>query len=126
MLIRNGGFSSAQLREIALSKILAVVVERKSVVPFVTFTILAGVATILARYNVLWFLIDLTTDQIRVITSAGVAATVSCAIPMVLRLLFVNVLVRPEGEPKALKVRLVAVRPAKRLAKRFRELSTTS
>lgn len=126
MVIRSEGFGSVQFREMALDKITAVVVERKGVIPFATLTIIATILTVLAWYNSLWFLINLTQPDILIITSCGLAAAVVCAIPMMFRLLFVNVLVRSEGEPNALIIRFVLVRQAKRLARRFRELSSSS
>jgi len=125
MVIRSEGFGSVEFREVALNKVTAVVVERKSVIPFATLTILASVVTVSAWYNALWFLINLTEQGILMITSGGLSVAVVCAVPMMFRLLFVNVLVRSEGEPNALIVRLVPVRQAKRLAKRFRELSSS-
>jgi hypothetical protein len=125
MVIRSEGFGSVEFREVALNKVTAVVVERKSVIPFATLTILASMVTVSAWYNALWFLINLTEQGILMITSGGLSVAVVCAVPMMFRLLFVNVLVRSEGEPNALIVRLVPVRQAKRLARRFRELSSS-
>ena len=125
MVIRSEGFGSVQFREMALNKITAVVVERKSVIPFATLTILASAVTVSAWYNALWFLINLTQQDILTITSGGLSAAVVCAVPLMFRLVFVNVLVRSEGEPNALIVRFVPVRQAKRLARRFRELSSS-
>ncbi len=126
MVVRSEGFGSVQFRELPLSKITAVVVERKGVIPFAILTILAVSVTALAWYNALWFLINLTQQEILIVASAGLFATVVCAIPTVFRILFVNVLVRSEGEPNALIIRFVLVRRAKRLARRFREFSSTS
>ena len=125
MVSRSEGFGSVQFRDMPLNKITAVVVERKSVIPFATLTILATAIAVSAWYNALWFLINLTQQDILTITSGGLIVAVVCVIPMMFRLLFVNVLVRSEGEPNALIVRLVPVRQAKRLAKRFRELSSS-
>jgi len=125
MIIRSEGFGSVQFREMALNKITAVVVERKRVIPFATSTILASAITISARYNALWFLINLTQKEILIVTSGGLCVVIVCAVPLMFRLLFVNVLVRSEGEPTALILRFVPFRQAKRLAKRFRELSSS-
>ena len=125
MVSRSEGFGLVQFRDMPLNKITAVVVERKSVIPFATLTILATAIAVSAWYNALWFLINLTQQDILTITSGGLIVAVVCVIPMMFRLLFVNVLVRSEGEPNALIVRLVPVRQAKRLAKRFRELSSS-
>lgn len=126
MVIRSEGFGLVQFRELPLSKITAVVVERKGVIPFAILTILAATVTAIAADNPFWFLFSLTQQETLVVTSAGLVATVVCATPTMFRLLFVNVLVRSEGEPNAMIIRFVLVRRAKRLARRFRELSSTS
>ncbi len=126
MVVRSEGFGLVQFREMPLNKITAVVVERKGVIPFATLTILAATITALASYNPLWFLFSLTQQETLIVTTAGLSAAVVCAIPTLFRLLFVNVLVRSEGEPNALIIRFVLIRRAKRLARRFREFSSTS
>ena len=123
MVIRSGLLGSPEPHQIPLSTVRAVVVDRKSVMPFATMTVLAGVVAVLAKYNALWFLINLNQAQIAWVSDVGFTAMLLCAIPLVLRALFVNVTVRSDADAAVLVVRLVSVRSAKRLAKRFRELS---
>jgi hypothetical protein len=123
MQLIGGGFGSAQSHEVAYSDVLAVVVQRKSVVPFATVTILAFALALIAKYNALWFVIDLGRTGI-FITSIGLAIAILSAVPAILRLMFVNVLVRSSEGP--LTLRLVPIRSAKCLARRFSEMSTGS
>jgi hypothetical protein len=123
MQLIGGGLGSAQCHEVSYSDVLAVVVERKSIVPFATLAILAFVLALIAKYNALWFVIDLSRTEI-FITSIGLGIAILCAIPTILRLMFVNVLVRSSRGPLA--VRLVPIRSAKRLARRFSEMSAGS
>ena len=126
MVVRSEGFGLVQFRELPINKITAVVVERKSVIPFAMLTILAATIAAIAADNPFWFLFNLTQQETLIVTMAGVSASVVCAIPTLFRLLFVNILVRSEGEPNALIIRFVLVRRAKRLARQFREFSSTS
>jgi hypothetical protein len=126
MVIRSSVLGSLKPYEIPITTIRAVVVDRKSVVPFTAMTILAAVITVLASYNALWFLINLTSTQIELVTRVGFTVTILCAIPMMVRAMFVNVIVRSNGDAVVLMARLVPLRSAKGLAKRFRELSVTS
>ncbi len=126
MVVRSEGFGLVQFRELPLNKITAVVVERKGVIPFAILTLLAAAITAVAADNPFWFLFNLTQQQTLLVTTAGVFAAVVCAIPTLFRLLFVNVLVRSEGEANAMILRFVLVRRAKHLARRFRELSSMS
>jgi len=125
MLIQSSFLRSTPFHEMPLNSIRAVVVERKSVIPFATLTILGSVVTILAQYNALWFMINLEPSQVYLITRVGFSAVILCVILMTLRLVFVNVSVRSEGDSTVLTVRLVPLRPAKRLVRRFRELSAS-
>ena len=113
------GLSSAQAYEIRFGDISAVVVERKSVVPFMTLMILAVIVFMVARYNLFWFVISINNWE-RFITPVTSAVAILCAIVTLLQLVFVTVTVRSRREP--LTVRLVPSRSAKRLARRFSEL----
>jgi hypothetical protein len=121
MVIRHGGVT--HLHEIPLTQIRAVIVERKSVIPFATVTVLAAAATFLAKYNPIWFLVNLSDKDSTLVSFAALSIAIVFAIPVVLRSAFVNVSVRSEGEPVLVRLGFVPARPAKRLAKRFRELS---
>jgi hypothetical protein len=120
MTIIGVGLGSTQPHDIKFSDVFSVVVERKSVVPFVTATILAIIVLLIANYNLLWFIINLYRTEWFVTTTA-LAIAVLCGIPTVLRLMFVNITVRSRSGP--LTVRLVPTGPAKRLARRFSEIS---
>ena len=122
-IIGGGGLGSAEPREIPFSHVSAVVVQRKSVVPFATLTILAVVAVLISKYNALWFVIDLSRMG-TLITPIGIGVAVLCAIPTVLRLVFVNISIRSGGS--LLTVRLVPVRSARRLARSFSVMSSGS
>jgi hypothetical protein len=123
MHLIGGGLGSAQSHEVSYSDVSAVVVQRKSVVPFATLTILAFALALIAKYNALWFVIDLSRIGV-FITWIGLTIAILSAVPAILRLMFVNVLIRSKGGP--LTVRLVPGRSAKRLARRFSEMSTGS
>jgi hypothetical protein len=109
--------------EIPFTHVSAVVVQRKSVVPFATLTILAVVAVLISKYNALWFLIDLSRPGL-LITPIAVGVAILCAIPTLLRLIFVNVSIRFGGS--LLTLRLVPISSAKHLARSFSEMSAGS
>jgi hypothetical protein len=112
--------SSTQCQELAYSDVSAVFVQRKSVVPFATLTILTVVVVLVSKFDLLWFIIDLYPISGFVVwTGCGIA--ILCAFVALLRLLFVNVLIRSNRGP--FLVRLVPIRSAKRLARRFSEIS---
>ena len=117
------GFGSTQCHEVSYGDVSAVVVDRKSVVPFAALTILAFVLALVAKYNAVWFVMDLSRTGI-FITWIGLGIATLCAIPTILRLIFVNIIIRSNDGP--LTVRLVPIRPAKRLARRFSEMSAGS
>jgi hypothetical protein len=121
MVVRHGG--STHLHEIALTQIRAIMVERKRVIPYATITVLAVAVAILAKYNPVYFVANLSDkDSTRVgVVALGVA--IVCVIPVILRSAFVNVSVRSEGEPVLIKLGFVSARSAARMAKRFREVS---
>ena len=113
------GRGSAQPREIRFGDVSSIVVQRKSVVPFATSMILAIIVFLIARYNLLWFLIDLSRWE-PIITSVALVITAICAVAALLRFTFVNVIVRSRRQPIVL--RLVPGRCAKRLVRGFREI----
>ena len=121
MVVRHGGLT--RLHEIPLTQIRAVIVERKTIIPFATVTVLATAATVLAKYNPIWFLVNLSDKESTLVSFAALSIAIVFAFPVVLRSAFVSVSVRSEGEPVLFRLGFVPARPAKRLAKRFRELS---
>jgi hypothetical protein len=112
------GLGSTQPHEIRFGEVASVVVQRKSVVPFMTLMILAIIVLLVAKRNLLWFVLNLSPAQWFIVPIA-LAIAILCAIPTVLRSIFVNVTVRSRRGP--LMVRLVPARSANRLARRFRE-----
>ena len=115
--------SSTLPHELAYSDVSAVFVQRKSVVPFATITILIVIAVLVSKYNMLWFVVDLDPiSDFIVWTGSGIA--ILCVMVTLLRLLFVNVLMR--SNRGLFVVRLVPIRSAKRLARRFSEISSGS
>lgn len=119
------GFSSPQ--DIKFNDVASVVVERKSIVPFATLTVLAAIILAIARYNLLWFIVNVYSVQMLVIPIApliALAIAILCGIPTILRLVFVNVSVSSGGGK--LMLRVVPIRSAKRLARRFSEISAGS
>jgi len=121
--IIGGSLGSVESREIPFSHVSAVVVQRKSVVPFATLTILAVVAVLISKYNPLWFVIDLSRVD-PLIALIGIGVAILCGIPTILRLTFVNVSIRSGGS--LLTIRFVLVRSARRLARSFSEMSSGS
>ncbi len=126
LVIDSKEWGGSKSHEVPLKRITAVVVERKSVMPFATLTILAAAAAVLTRYNALWFLVNLTRDNMVMATSAALATTVICAIPLVLRTFFVSVSISWDGDPPSFRVSFVPLRPGKRLAKQFQDLTMGS
>jgi len=117
------GLGSAQPHDVKFNDVSSVIVERKSVVPFTTMMVLTIIVLMIAKYNLLWFIINLYGAE-RFITPTALVIAILCGISSVLRLVFVNVTVRSRRGP--LTVRLVPSRPAKRLARRFSEVSAGS
>jgi len=126
MVLESKGWTNSASYELPIERIRAVVVERKSVIPSATLTVLAAAVTLLAKYNALWFLVNLTPENIGKVSSVALLIAVVCAIPTLLRTFFVNVSVTWDGKPATFRVGFVPVRSAKRLAKHFQELSTWS
>ena len=117
------GLGSAQ-RDIRFGDVSSIVVERKSMIPFLTLAVLAAIVLLVVRFNLLWFVLNLYTIQMLIIPIApwlALAIAILCGIPTILRLIFVNVFVR--SRVGVLTLRLVVPRSAKRLASRFSEIS---
>jgi hypothetical protein len=126
IVIDRKEWGGSKSHELPLKRITAVVVERKSVMPFATLTILAAAAAVLTRYNALWFLVNLTRDNLVMVSSAALAAAVICAIPTVLRTFFVSVSITWDGDPPSFRVSFVSIRRGKRLAKQFQDFTMGS
>ena len=112
--------------EIPLSHVRAVLVERKTVIPFATVTVLALALAVLVKYNPIWFLANLSDKDSTLVSLGALAFAVVFAVPTFLRSTFVSVSVTSEAEQVPVRLGFVASRPANRLAKQFRELSVGS
>lgn len=126
LVVDSNVWGGSKSHELPLKQIKAVVVERKSVMPYATLTILAAAVAVLARYNALWFLVNLAQDNQVIASSAALAATAICAIPAVLRAIFVSVSITRNGDPAYFRINYVPLRPGKRLAKQFQDLTAGS
>ena len=126
MLVRHGGPASSHRHEIPLSQVRAILVERKTVIPFATVTVLALALAVLVKYNPIWFLANLSDRDSTLVSLGALAFAIVFAVPTVLRSTFVSVSVTSEGEQVPVRLGFVASRSAKRLAKQFRELSVGS
>lgn len=125
MVIRSG-LTSAKVYELPLGQVRSVIVERKSIIPFATATLLAAIIAVLSKYNALWFVINLTPGEGGQVSTVALLVSILCAIPTIARALFVNMTVRWDGEPSCFHLRFVLSRRGRHLARRFHELSVTS
>lgn len=123
VVINSKEWGVSKSYQLPLRRIRAVVVERKSVIPFAILTILAGVMAIVTRDNALWFLVNLPQEEAGALSSVALFATIICAVPTLLRMFFVSVSVTWDGDPTSFRVGFVPVRPGKRLANKFQESS---
>jgi hypothetical protein len=127
MILKSLTWGNTHLYELPTNRIQTLIVQRKSVIPFAAFTVIAAVATILLRYNSLWFLVNLSALEDRVrISMIALIICVTSAVPTLFRVLFVNVSITWDGEPTAFLVRFVSAHRGRRLAKMFREISVGS
>jgi len=107
---------------IPLNRISSIIVQRKSVMPFITMTILVAIAGILLKYNSFWFLVDLTPDMSSKCSVIAFIIALSCAIPTLSRSLFVNVVITSTSSETWL-IRFVTAKSGLRLAAKFQELT---
>jgi len=112
--------------ELPIDRIRTVVVERKSVIPFATATVLAAVSAVVAKYNALWFIINLTPENMTRISTIAFGLMVLCAIPAMSRALFVSVAISWDGQPASFRARFVPARQGRGLAAKFQAISLES
>ena len=105
--------------KIPLREIRSVIVERKSVIPFATMTVLFLIVTIALKYNALWFLLDLSGDSR--FSAAAFLLVLFFVAPTFSRMLFVNVQISTQTAMWC--VRFVPAQSGKRLVKRLHEFS---
>jgi len=123
MVINSKEWGVSKSYQLPINRIRSVVVERKSVIPFATLTLIAAATTLIARYNALWFIVNLTPQNAQSVSSCALLVSVVSAIPTLIRILFVSVSITWDGNPTSFRVGFVPLRPGKRLAQKFQELS---
>lgn len=126
MIIDESGWRTVKSHELPVKRIKSVIVERKSLIPFATITVLAAIATVVVKYNALWFLVNPESQTTAWMSMTALAISVVSAIPTLSRAIFVNVAVTWDGEPSSFRVRFIPTHMGRRLARRFREVSVGS
>jgi hypothetical protein len=121
LILRNTKWWRPSSHELPIESINAVIVRRKSMVPFAALAALALIAAVLTRYNSLWFLINPAAEND--VSTVSLAAAFLFIIPAVSRALFVDVIVSWAGRRKPFLVRFVPARQGRGLAKRFHGVS---
>lgn len=121
MVITGKEWGISKSYQLPIERIRSVVVERKSVIPFATLTLLAAVAAVITGYNALWFLYNLSPKNAQIVSSAALFVTVISAIPTLFRIFFVSVSITWDGDPTYFRVGFVPVHPGKRLAQKFHQ-----
>ena len=119
MILSQRSFRGTRVYELPLDRIKSVVVERKSVVPFATLTLLAAIATFMMGYGPFWSFMHLNRDSVGNSTMIGALACAIFVIPSISRILFVNVSVSWDGQPSSWLIRLAPSYSGKNLAKIF-------
>ena len=112
--------------QLPIDRIRAVIVERRSVMPFATLTMLAAIGAMLAKYNAFWFLVNLTPSTAGRMGALLAVGSILLAIPTLSRAIFVNIAISWDGQPSTFRIRFVSAHRGKRLARRFQELSSRS
>jgi hypothetical protein len=123
LTVRRSVWGRSRSHELPMQRVNAVIVQRKSIVPYAAFTILSGIAVILARYNGLWFLYNLTADEQLLLSDIALIATILLAISTISRALFVDVIISWGGRPKSFLVRFVPASQGRRLTRLFQKLT---
>jgi len=123
LLLKKIGLRRSETHEISMGHVRSVIVRRKSVVPMAAFTALAAIATLASKFNLLWFLVNLSAAEEFFGGAAGLLVTILCAIPTISRALFVEVAISWRGESGSFVVRFVPQEQGKILVGRFRGAS---
>ena len=120
MILRSKAWPKGSLHKIPLRDIRSVIVERKSVMPFATLSVMSMIAAVAFRFNAFWFVVDLSPNS-RIKVLANLAVLILAA-PTLSRVLFVNVVISSKTN-ESWRIRFVSTRSGKRLVTRFHELS---
>jgi hypothetical protein len=102
-----------------------VIVERKSVMPFATMTVLSGILGIVLKYNALWFFVELNPSFSSKLSAITFLVSLALAVPTISRAVFVNVFIGSVNSG-AWQIRFVFGKSGARLAAKFRELTSGS
>jgi hypothetical protein len=124
MFLRSRTLVRGSSHELPIDRVRAVIVLRKSIVPYAAFTILAAIGALLAEFNALWFLVNLSSGEEALLGNIAILATVLLVVPTVLRALFVDVVISWSGRPTSFLIRFVTLDQGRRLARRFNRLSS--
>jgi hypothetical protein len=124
MIIRKSFWRRTDIQELPIQRITAVIVRRRSIVPYAGFTVLAAIATILVNCNVLWFLVNLSPMRAAEFGTVGMLGTALFAIPTLGSALFVDVSITWGGTPRSFLVRLVPAKQGRTLTSQFQGIST--
>jgi hypothetical protein len=125
MVLRPKRLMNKFEQRIPLNRISSVIVQRKSVMPFITMTVLAAIVSVIVKYNSLWFLVDLTADISSKGSVIAFIIALSCAVLALSRILFVNVVITSITS-ETWRVRFVTAKSGLRLASKFQELTEGS
>ncbi len=124
MTLKSTGWIGSGSHELPVKRVKAVIVLRKSIVPYAAFTVLSAIAAVLMRFNAFWFLINLSPDQEALLGNIAILTTALFAVPSISRALFVDVIISWSGRPASFLVRFVPTDQGRRLTRRFNRLSS--
>lgn len=108
--------------KLPVKQVEAVVVERKSVMPFAAGAIFAGVATAILRLGLIEPQLN-PTGFTGSLAEATLALVFLMLIPALTRAIFVNVLITTQSGVESWRVRYVPAAAGRRLARRFHTVS---
>lgn len=126
MVINSKAVGVSKTYQLPINRIRTVMVERKSIIPFVTLMILSAALAAVIKYNGLWFVINFPAAVAGFLSSVALLTSIICAVLVLVRILFVSVTITWDGDPTSFRVGYVPIRPGKRLARRFQESSVWS
>jgi hypothetical protein len=124
VILRSTSWLRPSSYELPVERVKAIIVLRKSIVPYAAFTILAAIAALLTKFNAFWFLVNLSLGQEALLGDLAIVAAILFAVPSVLRALFVDIVISWGGRPSSFLVRFVPVDQGRRLTRRFNRLSS--
>jgi hypothetical protein len=124
MSVRMRNWKSGPDYELPLNKVRSVIVERKSVMPFATMTVLSSIVGVILKYNALWFFVELSPSFSSKLSAITFLVSLALAVPTLSRTVFVNVLIGSVNS--AWRIRFVSAKSGVRLAAKFQQLTSGS